>query len=68
MDNYGKEKQLKHVTICQYVVICNSLEEKLQPLTDGNGLEIDKVSHLFVVSNTTMFAFINTHTTSTNNN
>jgi len=46
----------------------NSQERKQQPLTDGNGLEIDKVGHLLVVSNTTMFAFINTHTVSIHSN
>ena len=36
-----------------------------QLLTDSNGLEINEVRHLLVVSNATMFTFINTHTVST---
>jgi len=37
----------------------------LSTLTDGNSLEIDKICHLLVVSDTTVFAFIDTHTAST---
>ena len=33
-----------------------------QLLTDGNGLEVDKVRHLLVVSDAAVFAFVDTNT------
>jgi len=39
-----------------------------QLLTDGNGLEVDKVRHLLVVSNATVLALIDTNTAGTHSN